>query len=133
MNEKTRKNLEDTMNDCLDRAYACEADSEDYVKYISKATSIANILNEEQKIQSEKEVELKKVEQGGEITKKDVFLAGAPILTLLLDLGLRNTIFTSQMKRITDFELHNTYTTSGGRWITSSLRDIFNFNGRRGR
>ncbi len=131
MDDKTRKNLEDSMNDCLDRAYACEADSEDYLKYISKATSIANVLNEEKKIDSERETELKKIEKNGEITKKDVFVASVPLLTMLLDLGIRSNIFTNQMKAITNFERTNTYTTSGGRWITGSLRDIFNF-GRRG-
>ena len=131
MDDKTRKNLEDSMNDCLDRAYACEADSEDYLKYISKATSIANVLNEEKKIDSERETELKKIEKNGEITKKDIFVASVPLLTMLLDLGIRSNIFTNQMKAITNFERTNTYTTSGGRWITGSLRDIFNF-GRRG-
>ena len=34
MEEKTREQLELTMRDCLDRAEACEPDSEDYFKLI---------------------------------------------------------------------------------------------------
>lgn len=130
MDEKTRKNLEDTMNDCLDRAYACDAESDEYLKLIAKAAQIGELLNEEKKIESNKEIELKKIEQNGEITKKDYFLVGAPIAAGLVELGFRSKVLRQQLKDITNFERTNTYTSSAGRWIVGTLRDIFNFSRR---
>lgn len=132
MNEVTRKNLEDTMNDCLDKAYACPADSEDYTKLIQKAVQIGEVLNEEKKIDTEKEVELKKIEQSGEISKKDLFVVGAPIVAGGIGLGFRSFILWAQTKAVCQFERDNTFTSSAGRYIAGAFRDLFSFN-KRGR
>ncbi len=130
MEEKTIKNLEDTMNDCLDKAYACDADSEDYTKLIAKATAIANVLNENKKIDSEKEVELKRIEQQEQITTKDIFVVGAPIAAGGIGLMFKSWVLRNQLKDITEFEKTNSYVSSAGKWIVGTLRDIFNFNRR---
>lgn len=130
MNEKTRKNLEDTMNDCLDKAYACPADSEDYTKLIQRAVQIGEVLNEEKKIDSEKEVELKKIEQSGEITKKDRYLVEVPILAGGLGLAFRSAVLWVQTKAVCQFERDNTFTSSAGRYIAGAFRDLFSFNRR---
>lgn len=132
MDQKTIKNLEDTMNDCLDKAFACDADSEDYTKLINQAVSIGKVLNDEKKIESEKEVDLKKIEAESEITKKDIFVVGAPIAAGGIGLAFRSWVLRHQLKDITNFERTNTYSSSAGRWIVGTLRDIFNFS-RRGR
>ncbi len=132
MDEKTIKNLEQTMNDCLDRAYACDADSEDYGKLINQAVAIGKILNDEKKTEVDKEVELKKLEEASSINKKDLFTVGAPIAAGGIGLAFRSWVLRNQLKDITNFEKTNTYMSSAGRWIVNSLRDIFSFN-RRGR
>ena len=130
MNDNSRKNLEDTMNDCLDKAYACDADSEDYTKLIQKAVQIGEILNEEQKIESDKEIELKKIEQSSNVTMKDMFLIGTPILAEGVWLGVKMWFMRVQTKDICHFEETNTFTSSAGRWIAGTFRDLFSFNRR---
>lgn len=132
MDEKTMKNLEDSMNDCLDRAYACDAESDDYLKLIQKATAIGEVLNENKKIEYNKEVELKKIEKDQNISKKDLFVIGAPIAASGIGLAARTLILKAQTLAICDFEKHNTFTTTAGRYVAQAFRDIFSFN-RRGR
>lgn len=139
MEEKLRKNLEDTANDCLDKAYACTADSDDYPVYIDKSVSIVKELNQERKIEydyevelkkieTEKEIELMKIEQSGKITAKDAFLAVIGISDLFCRFGF----FREQMRAITNFEKTNTYVSSASRQILGTIKDIVPFN-KRGR
>ena len=130
MDERTRKNAEQTANDLMDRMIGCDPDSEDYVKYADRAATLMKILNEEKKIESEKEVELKKIEASKSISKKDLFTVGVPIAAGGFGLIFRSWVLRNQLKDITEFETENTYTSSAGRWIVGTLRDIFNFNRR---
>ena len=119
MEEKTRQNLEDTMNDLLDRAYACEADSEDYLKYIKQASQIADVLNDE-----------KKIEASCEVTKKDMFVVGAPIAAGGIGMLFRAWVLKRQTHDICEFEINNSFTSSAGRWLSQSFRELFSFNRR---
>lgn len=130
MEEKTIKNTEQTVNDLMDRMYACDADSEDYTKYGDQALALMKVLQEEKRIENEKEIELKKIEAQSNISKKDVFLVGGPILASGLGLIFRSWVLKNQLSDISKFEIEGTYTSSAGRWIVGTLRDLFPFNKR---
>ncbi len=134
MEDLTRENLETTLNDCLERADACPADSEDYFKLIQKATAIGQILNDDKKIESQKEVDLKKIEKDSQITFKDIFVIGTPIAAGGIGLLFRSWMLNRQTIRLCNFEKDYSFTTSAGRSLAQqSFRDLFNFGGKRGR
>ncbi len=125
MEEKTREQLELTMRDCLDRAEACDPDSEDYFKLIQKATAIAEVLNDEKKIDTEKEVELTKIEANSKMSFKDWCMCLIPSAIAAIGIGARMIFQSRQTDKIMKFEETNTWASSGGRAVTGSLRDEF--------
>lgn len=126
MNEKTIKNFEDSANDCLDKAFACSADSEDYPVYMDKAVALGKVINEHERIENEKEIELKKIEMENSVSKKDLYRT----CDEKLDLALRSGFLLVMLKGISNFEIENRYISSASRWLIGSLREILPFNRR---
>ena len=62
MEDKTLKKFELGVNDCLDKAEVCPADSDDNFRNYDHAEKMAKILIEEKKIDSELELESKKID-----------------------------------------------------------------------
>lgn len=130
MDEKTRKNFELTMNDLLDRASACESDSPDYNDYISQAIAIEKLLNEEKRMNDEKEIENKKIEAQTQISKRDLFNVGTPIVAGAIGLLARFGFLEDMWSRISNFEQNNSFTSSAGRWFSREIGGLFNFRKR---
>lgn len=128
MNEKTIKNYEDSVNDCLDKAFACDFDSEDYPILMDKAVALGKVINEHEKIKNEKEIELKKIEASQVISQKDKFNASKDFV----DLALRSGFLAMMLKAVSNYELNNTYISSASRWVLGTLREIWPFKNRRG-
>lgn len=110
MNVESRQHLEQTMNDLLDRAWACESDSPDYIQYIKEADRIATILNES---------------NNGDITKKDLLVVGAPIAAAGIGYFWKERFLWQYTKTICNFERTNTFTSTAGRSMIGILRNIF--------
>ena len=125
MEDKTREQLELTMRDCLDRAEACDADSEDYFKLIQKATAIGEVLNDEKKIDTEMEVEQMKIEAQGQMSFKDWCMCLIPGALAGIGLAARMIFMRKQTADICRFEETNSFASSAGRSLTGSLRDGF--------
>ncbi len=127
MENLTKENLETMLNDCLERADACPVDSDDFFKLNQKAIAIGQILNENQKIENDREVELKKIESMSNVTFKDWVVIGVPIVASFIELGFRSWRLERQTRQVCEFEKNYSFTTSAGRNIAQSFRDIFSF------
>lgn len=148
MNDKTIKNAEDTVNDLFDRAFACDAMSDDYVKYIKNAINLMTLIStqeqnkftneleikkfelskdiEQQKIDIEKEkIKLDKKKLNNDLSKNDIKLAleiavplGVQLLMMLID--QRNWMKRAAV--ICEFEKTGMFTTYSGKAIGQSLK-----------
>ena len=125
MEQKTREQLELNLRDCLDRAEACDADSEDYFKFLKEANAIGATLNAEDQIRNEAEIEREKIEAQSKMHLKDWLTVLAVPVAGLVTMGIKIIFQSKQTDKIMKFEETNTWASSGGRAVTGSIRDEF--------
>lgn len=118
MNELSKKNLENTMNDCLDRASVCPADSEDYLKLIKQAEEIGKLLNAESKIESERKIQTDWHNPRLWI-EVAVPIAGSFILAMY-----QGHLLKVQTMNICQFEKDYTFTTYAGKSLGGYFREL---------
>ena len=129
MNEKSKQNLENAMNDCFDRAEVCPADSEDYLKLLKQATEIARVLNEKEKNEMDYKIEQKK--EDDQFNWKDpkfLIEIGKDLAAILLTFGLQRAMLREHRRETMAFEKDGVWTTQAGR----ANANIFRFGGNKG-
>lgn len=135
MDKNTKEQLEQSLQDHLDRMWACDAESEDYFKYGDKVIRIGTVLNETEKIESQTRIELKKLELEEEKLKHDSdwknpkFLIGlcVPIGVAAVGTLYRSWYTANMLKDVCAFETNNTITSTPGKWVVRKINDIFDF------
>lgn len=130
MDDLSKRNLVNAMNDCFDRAEVCDADSEDYLKLLDKASKMASILNDQE--QMEMNLELERQKQLFEEEKmqrsewfdrlKLILTVGVPVGLELFRMYYERQTLILHTKAICDFERTNTFTSYAGKGLVGSLR-----------
>lgn len=115
--------VEESANDCLDRAEVCPCDSEDYFKLLNMAATLTGLSNERKKIEYEHELESKKYEDSK--NWKDLkFLLPLilPVCTTVITLVYNRNTLRLQTRDICNFEKTNTFTYSAGKGLSSVFK-----------
>lgn len=132
--EKTINTEEQTLQDLMDRAWACDAESDEYLVICDKIIKMRAGLNEKQKIENQKEIELRKLEIENERVKRDQDWKDPKfLLTLLVPVvvaigdRLYTSWFTANMLRDVSEMEKDMIVTSGtpGKWVVRTIQDIF--------
>lgn len=133
MEKNSKSNLELAMNDCLQRAEVCAAGDEDYLKLINNARAIGEVLNEQRKIEVQREIEMTKIENENDASNPK-FLLGMliPIAGEGLMLGFRYYILRKQTRDVCYFEKNYSFTTQAGKSLGRVFNDLLSMN-KRGR
>lgn len=123
MDDKTIKNAEQAANDNFDRAYACPADSDDYLKLINSSARLLEIVNEQEKLKHDIQLKEKELDENKktEYLKLGVQII-APILTTVLMMTIDQRNWMSRARVISVFETNQNWTSSAGRALAQSLK-----------
>lgn len=123
MNEKSLQNIEESMNDCKDRAWACSSDSEDFLKLLKQQTECAKILNENQKMRNELYLEMQRIElekerlkaQSSWLDPKIWVPVVASIGTTIISFVCQRSILREHRRETMTFEKDGIWTTQAGK------------------
>ena len=132
--EKPINTEEQTLQDLTDRAWACDAESDEYLEICDKIIKMRAGLNEKQKIDNQREIELKKLEIEKERIDRDRDWKDPKfLLTLLVPVGvgvielIYDSWFTANMLRDVSLMEKDMIVTSGtpGKWVKRHIQDSF--------
>lgn len=135
MEENKNINTEEqTLQDLMDRAWACDADSDEYLDICDKIIKMQGALNEKKKIENQKEIDLEKLKLEREKMDKDQnwlnpkFLIPilVPVAFGLIDTVYRSWFTASMLRDVSELEKEMIVTTSTpGKWVVRSIQDMF--------
>lgn len=133
-NEKTINSEEQTLQDLVDRAWACDAESDDYLEICDKIIKMRAGLNEKQKIENQKEIEFEKLKIEREKMERDrnwldpkfLIPVVVPLAFGLLDTFYRSWFTANMLRDVSEME-KDMIVTSGtpGKWVVRSVQDWF--------
>lgn len=133
-NEKTINSEEQTLQDLVDRAWACDAESDDYLEICDKIIKMRAGLNEKQKIENQKEIEFEKLKIEREKMERDrnwldpkfLIPVVVPLAFGLFDTFYRSWFTANMLRDVSEME-KDMIVTSGtpGKWVVRSVQDWF--------
>lgn len=133
-NEKPINTEEQTLQDLMDRAWACDAESDEYLQICDKIIKMRAGLNEKQKIENQKEIEFEKLKIEREKMERDrnwldpkfLIPVVVPLAFGLLDTFYRSWFTANMLRDVSEME-KDMIVTSGtpGKWVVRSVQDWF--------
>ena len=123
MEEISRKNLEQAMNDCLARADVCPSDSDDYYKLMDLHRQYGDILVKLEQLENEKKIEDRKYKDSRSwFNPRTLLELTVPILGNVVLFLLYRSMIREQTINLCQFERDNTFTTYAGKELKDTVR-----------